>query len=198
MALRLEDKKVLVAEVKTVAESAHSAVAAEYRGLTVGQMTTLRREARNSGVYLRVVKNTLARLALEGTDFECMKDELKGPLVLAFSTEDPGAAARVIKAFAKANDKLVTRIVAIGGRFIPPPISTGSPTCRRWTRPGQCCSACSRRPLLSWFAPSTSPRRSLPACSPRGATSSRRPEAGLHINHRVTPYYRSTGNGCFA
>jgi large subunit ribosomal protein L10 len=120
MALRLEDKKTLVAEVKTVAETAHSAIAAEYRGLTVGQMTTLRKDARESGVYLRVVKNTLARLALEGTDFECMKDGLKGPLVLAFSTEDPGAAARVIKAFTKANDKLVTRIIAIGGQVYPP------------------------------------------------------------------------------
>ncbi len=119
MALRLEDKKALVAEVNSVAASAHSAIAAEYRGLTVGQMTTLRREARESGVYLRVVKNTLARLALQGTDFECMKDALKGPLVLAFSTEDPGAAARVVKAFAKANDKLVTRIVAIGGQLYP-------------------------------------------------------------------------------
>jgi large subunit ribosomal protein L10 len=120
MALRLEDKKALVAEVKQVAGSAHSAVAAEYRGLTVSQMTTLRRQARESGVYLRVVKNTLARLALEGTDFECMKDGLKGPLVLAFSTEDPGSAARVIKAFAKDNDKLVARIVAIGGQVYPP------------------------------------------------------------------------------
>lgn len=120
MALRLEDKKALVAEVKAVAETAHSAVAAEYRGLSVGQMTNLRREARGAGVYLRVVKNTLARRAIEGTDFECMKDELTGPLVLAFSQEDPGAAARVIKAFAKTNDRLVTRIVSIGGQLLPP------------------------------------------------------------------------------
>jgi len=105
MALRLEDKKALVAEVKTVAESAHSAVAAEYRGLTVGQMTALRKEAREKGVYLRVVKNTLARLALEGTDFECMKDGLKGPLVLAFSVEDPGSAARVVKAAVRNLDR---------------------------------------------------------------------------------------------
>lgn len=120
MALRLEDKKALVAEVKTVAETAQSAIAAEYRGLSVGQMTALRKEARDAGVYLRVVKNTLARRALEGTDFECMKDGLTGPLVLAFSTEDPGSAARVIKAFAKGNDKLVTRIIAIGGQMYPP------------------------------------------------------------------------------
>ncbi|MEJ2515882.1 MAG: 50S ribosomal protein L10 [Gammaproteobacteria bacterium] len=119
MALRLEDKKALVAEVKAVAESAHSAVAAEYRGLSVSQMTDLRREARNSGVYLRVVKNTLARRALEGTDFECMKDELSGPLVLAFSQEDPGSAARVVKAFAKDNEQLVTRMVSIGGQVLP-------------------------------------------------------------------------------
>jgi large subunit ribosomal protein L10 len=120
MALRLEDKKALVAEVKTVAETAQSAIAAEYRGLSVGQMTALRKEARDAGVYLRVVKNTLARRALEGTDFDCMKDGLTGPLVLAFSTEDPGSAARVIKAFAKGNDKLVTRIIAIGGQMYPP------------------------------------------------------------------------------
>jgi large subunit ribosomal protein L10 len=119
MALRLEDKKALVAEVKAVAETAHSAVAAEYRGLSVGQMTNLRKEARSAGVYLRVVKNTLARRALEGTDFECMKDELTGPLVLAFSQEDPGAAARVFKAFAKGNDRLVTRVLSIGGHLLP-------------------------------------------------------------------------------
>jgi large subunit ribosomal protein L10 len=119
MALRLEDKKALVAEVKAVAETAHSAVAAEYRGLSVGQMTNLRKEARSAGVYLRVVKNTLARRALEGTDFECMKDELTGPLVLAFSQEDPGAAARVFKAFAKGNDRLVTRVLSIGGQLLP-------------------------------------------------------------------------------
>jgi len=119
MALRLEDKKALVAEVKAVAQTAHSAVAAEYRGLSVGQMTNLRKEARGAGVYLRVVKNTLARRALEGTDFECMKDELTGPLVLAFSQEDPGAAARVFKAFAKGNDRLVTRVLSIGGQLLP-------------------------------------------------------------------------------
>jgi large subunit ribosomal protein L10 len=119
MPLRLEDKKVLVAEVNSVAAEAHSAVAAEYSGLTVEQMTTLRKEARNAGVYLRVVKNTLARRALEGTDFECMKDGLKGPLILGFSQEDPGAAARVFRNFAKDNDKLVTQLVSIGGTALP-------------------------------------------------------------------------------
>ncbi|MGD1976235.1 MAG: 50S ribosomal protein L10 [Gammaproteobacteria bacterium] len=119
MALRLEDKKALVAEVAQVAASAHSAVAAEYRGLTVSEMTELRKQAREGGVYLRVVKNTLARRAVEGTDFECMQEGLQGPLVLAFSQEDPGAAARVVKAFAKDHDKLVAKLIAIGGAVLP-------------------------------------------------------------------------------
>ena len=120
MALNREQKEAIVAEVANVAGSAYSAIAAEYRGLTVSQMTELRRQARNGGVYLRVVKNTLARLALKGTEFECMEDELTGPLVLAFSQEDPGAAARVIKDFAKTNDKLVVRVLAIGGKVLGP------------------------------------------------------------------------------
>ena len=107
MALRLDDKKALVAEVAEVAAKAQSVVAAEYRGLTVTQMTNLRSKARSSGVYLRVVKNTLARKAIAGTQFECVGKSLKGPLILAFSKDDPGAAARLVKAFAKDNDKLV-------------------------------------------------------------------------------------------
>jgi len=118
MALNLNDKKAIVAEVAEVAGGAFSAIAAEYAGLSVGQMTELRLKARESGVYLRVVKNTLARRALEGTDFECMNDALTGPLVLAFSQEDPGAAARVIKDFAKDNDKLEVKLVSIGGKLL--------------------------------------------------------------------------------
>lgn len=117
MALNLEDKKTLVAEVSKVAATALSVVAAEYRGLTVSQMTDLRLKARTAGVYVRVVKNTLARKAIAGTSFECMSAVLKGPLVLAFSKDDPGAAARVVKAFAKDNDKLVTTAVSIGGQL---------------------------------------------------------------------------------
>jgi large subunit ribosomal protein L10 len=117
MALSIEAKKAMVAEVSSVAAEAQSAVAAEYRGLTVGQMTALRVAARNSGVYLKVVKNTLARRAVEGTSFECMQASFKGPLVLAFSREDPGAAARVVKAFAKDNDKLVTVALSVGGEL---------------------------------------------------------------------------------
>jgi large subunit ribosomal protein L10 len=118
MALNLEDKKALVAEVSAVAATALSVVAAEYRGLTVSQMTELRSKARLAGVYMRVVKNTLARKAMAGTSFECMSSVLKGPLVLAFSKDDPGAAARVVKAFAKDNDKLVTTAVSLGGQVL--------------------------------------------------------------------------------
>jgi large subunit ribosomal protein L10 len=118
MALRLDDKKALVAEVAAVAAKAQSVVAAEYRGLTVTQMTDLRTRARKSGVYLRVVKNTLARKAIAGTQFECVSKSLKGPLVLAFSKDDPGAAARLVKAFAKDHDKLVPTMVSLGGSML--------------------------------------------------------------------------------
>lgn len=122
MALRLDDKKAVVAEVAAIAAKAHSAIAAEYRGLTVHQLTKLRVQARESGVYIRVIKNTLARKAVEGTEFACMQDGLVGPLILAFSLEDPGAAARVIGAFAKEkeNDKLVPKLVAVGGKLYGP------------------------------------------------------------------------------
>lgn len=118
MALNIEAKKAIVAEVAEVAATALSAVAAEYRGLTVGQMTELRVKSREAGVYLRVIKNTLARRAVEGTEFECMQDGLTGPLVMAFSQEDPGAAARVISDFTKDNDKLVVRLVSVGGQLL--------------------------------------------------------------------------------
>jgi len=120
MALNLNDKKAIVAEVADVAANAYSAVAAQYIGLTVEDMTELRKKAREAGVYLRVVKNTLARRAVQGTDFECISEALVGPLVLAFSQEDPGAAARVIKDFAKENDKLEVKIVSIGGKLLAP------------------------------------------------------------------------------
>lgn len=118
MALTFAEKEAIVAEVAEVARSAYSAIGAEYRGLTVEQMTALRVEARKAGVYVRVVKNNLAKRALEDTDFACMRDGLKGPLVLAFSQEDPGSAARVAEAFAKANDKFEVKLVSIGGRLL--------------------------------------------------------------------------------
>ena len=119
MALTLEDKKKIVSEVATVAAEAHSAVAAEYRGLTVDEMTEMRVKARESGVYLRVVKNNLAKLAVVDTEFECMTESFSGPLVLAFSQEDPGSAARLIEAFAKGHDKLVVKSLAVGGELYP-------------------------------------------------------------------------------
>ena len=118
MALRLDDKKALVAEVNEVAQTAQSVVAAEYRGLSVSKLTELRAKARASRVYVRVVKNTLARRAVAGTQFECVGDKLKGPLILAFSQDDPGAAARLIKGFAKDNDKLVPTLVSLGGTVL--------------------------------------------------------------------------------
>ncbi len=118
MALRLEDKKAFVKEVSAVAGDSLSAVAAEYRGLSVAEMTELRREARNAGVYMRVVKNTLARRAVEGTEFECMTDTLKGPILLAFAKEDPGAAARVIKDFAKEHEALKAVSLSVGGQLM--------------------------------------------------------------------------------
>ena len=119
MALRLEDKKALVKEVNAVAGDSVTAVAAEYRGLTVAEMTALRKEARDAGVYMRVVKNTLARRAVEGTDFECMQDTLKGPILLAFAKDDPGAAARVIKNFAKEHNALQAVSLSAGGQLLP-------------------------------------------------------------------------------
>ncbi len=115
MALNLDSKKVVVDEVAQYAKKAYSAVAAEYRGLSVAELTELRVTARETGVYLRVVKNSLAKRAIAGTEFECMQDGLVGPLILAFSMEDPGSAARLINNFAKTNDKLIAKVVAFDG-----------------------------------------------------------------------------------
>lgn len=119
MALTFSKKQEVVAQVNAVASEALSAIGAEYRGLTVEQLTRLRVEAHGAGVYLRVVKNSLAKRALEGTEFECMNDSMSGPLVLAFSMEDPGAAARIIKDFTKENDKLVVKMLSVGGDLLP-------------------------------------------------------------------------------
>ena len=116
MALNLDSKKVVVEEVAAHAAKAHSAVAAEYRGLTVTELTELRKTARETGVYLRVVKNTLARRAVAGTEFESMQERLVGPLLLAFSMEEPGSAGRLISDFAKTHDKLIAKIVTINGQ----------------------------------------------------------------------------------
>ena len=119
MALKLTQKQDVVAEVAEVAAKAHSLIAAEYAGTTVSQMTAMRKKARESGVYLKVVKNTLASRAVAGTEYECVKDALVGPLLYAFSQEDPGAAGRLIKEFSKGNDKLQAKVVAVGGQQYP-------------------------------------------------------------------------------
>ena len=119
MALNLSQKHEVVAELAEVAAKAHSLIAVEYAGTTVEQMTAMRKKARESGVYLRVVKNTLASRAVAGTEFEVVKDALVGPLLYAFSTEEPGAAGRLIKEFAKGNDKLQAKIVSVEGKLLP-------------------------------------------------------------------------------
>jgi large subunit ribosomal protein L10 len=119
MPLNLEQKKELVAELADVAQKAQSLVAAEYAGITVEKMTELRAKARQSGVYLKVAKNTLVRRAVAETDYQCVQDALTGPLLYAFSKEDPGAAARLIKDFAKGNQQIKPRLVAMGGQMYP-------------------------------------------------------------------------------
>ena len=118
MSLNLEQKKVIVGEIAEVASQAPSAIAAEYIGLSVADMTVLRQKAREAGIYLRVVRNTLARRALEDTKFDCMRDELVGPLLLAFSNEEPGSAAKVIRDFAKDNERLVAKLVSLDGKLL--------------------------------------------------------------------------------
>lgn len=119
MALTFAQKKEVVAELANVAANAQSLVVADYAGLTVAQLTELRRMARADGVYVRVAKNSLVRRAVEGTEYECITDALVGPLLYAFSTEDPGAAGRLVKEFSKANAKLEPRMVAVGGEMYP-------------------------------------------------------------------------------
>jgi len=107
-----------VAEVAAIAATAPAAIAAEYTGLNVAKMTALRRSAREAGIYLRVVRNTLARRAFEGTQFDCMSSTLSGPLLLAFSNAEPGSAAKVIRDFAQDNEQLVVRLIALDGRLL--------------------------------------------------------------------------------
>lgn len=118
MAIRLEDKKQIVSEVNAAATSAMSAVLADYRGVTVGDLTELRKNARENNVYLRVVRNTLLKRAVVDTEFECIQEVLVGPTILAFSQEDPGAAARVLKDFAKENDDFEIKALAVGGKLL--------------------------------------------------------------------------------
>jgi large subunit ribosomal protein L10 len=118
MALNLAGKKAIVDEISQVAKSSVSAIAAEYRGLTVGQMTQLRTNARKAGVFIKVVRNTLVRRAVDGTDFECLKDHMTGPLILAFSQNEPGAAAKLFSDFSKTSDKFQIKLIALGGKLL--------------------------------------------------------------------------------
>lgn len=119
MAMSFEAKKAMVAEVNEVASRAYSAVLAEYRGLTAGQMDQLRLNARKGGAYLKVIKNNLAKLALADTDYECMKEAFTGPVILGFSLEDPGSAARVISEFRKSNEALRVTAISFSGQLLP-------------------------------------------------------------------------------
>ena len=118
MAIGLEDKKAIVAEVNETATSALSLVIADARGVTVANMTALRQSARDNAVVLRVVRNTLARRALTGTDFECASEALVGPSLLGFSMEDPGAAARLFKEFAKEQKNFEVKALAVSGQML--------------------------------------------------------------------------------
>ena len=118
MAIRLEDKQQIVSEVNQAASSALSAVLADYRGVSVEDMTALRKNARENNVYLRVVRNTLLKRAVADTEFECIQGVLVGPTILAFSQEDPGAAARVLKDFAKENDDFEIKALSVGGQLM--------------------------------------------------------------------------------
>ena len=120
MGLSLDAKKAIVEEVNSVAATAPSAIAAEYIGLTVTELTELRNAAREAGVYLKVVRNTLARRALENTQFECMRDNLVGPLLLVFSNDEPGSAAKVVRNFAKGNEKLEVKLISLDGNLLEP------------------------------------------------------------------------------
>ena len=118
MAIRLEDKQQIVSEVNQAASSALSAVLADYRGVSVEDMTALRKNARENKVYLRVVRNTLLKRAVADTEFECIQEVLVGPTILAFSQEDPGAAARVLKDFSKENDDFEIKALSVGGQLM--------------------------------------------------------------------------------
>lgn len=118
MAIGLEDKKAIVASVNETANNALSLVVADSRGVSVSDITGLRKAARENKVELRVVRNTLARKALEGTEFECATESFVGPSLLAFSMEDPGAAARLFKDFAKDNEDFEVKALAVGGQMM--------------------------------------------------------------------------------
>lgn len=128
MALGLNDKKAIVAEVQEAASGALSAVVADSRGVTVDAMTALRKEAREAGVWMKVVRNTLAKRAIEGTEVECLTDVLTGPSLIAISKEHPGAAARIFKNFAKENEEFELKAAAFEGEIVDVNMLASLPT----------------------------------------------------------------------
>jgi large subunit ribosomal protein L10 len=128
VALGLNDKKAIVAEVQEAASGALSAVVADSRGVTVDAMTALRKEARENGVWMKVVRNTLAKRAIEGTEVECIKDVLTGPSLIAISKEHPGAAARIFKNFAKENEDFELKAAAFEGEIVDVNMLASLPT----------------------------------------------------------------------
>lgn len=119
MALNLEQKKEIVAELSDLAQKTISAVVADYRGLKVSEMSALRKTARDAGVIMRVYRNTLVRRAFKETPYACLDRVLTGPIVLFFSQEEPGAAARLIEKFIKEHEQLEVKALALGGELLP-------------------------------------------------------------------------------
>ena len=119
MPIGLKEKQAIVAEVNETAQAALSAVMADYRGVTVDAMTQLRKSARESGVQVHVIRNTLAKRAFEGTELECMNEALTGPCIVAFAMEDPGASARLFKDFAKEQEAFEIKALSVGGKLLP-------------------------------------------------------------------------------
>ena len=128
MALNLDGKKAVVAEVQEAAKSALSAVVADARGVSVTDITNLRKEARDAGVWMKVVRNTLVKRAVEGTDFECLSDVFVGPTLIAFSSEHPGAGARIFKDFAKKNEKFELKSASFEGNVVDVELLASLPT----------------------------------------------------------------------
>lgn len=128
MALNLDGKKAVVAEVQEAAKGALSAVVVDARGVSVTDITNLRKEARDNGVWMKVVRNTLAKLAVKGTDFECLSDAFVGPTLIAFSNEHPGAGARIFKDFAKKNEKFELKTASFEGSVVAVDVLASLPT----------------------------------------------------------------------
>lgn len=120
MVIKLDKKKAIVAELAEIVSKAVFAIAADYRGLTVSEMTELRTKARKIGVVMRVYRNTLARRAIEGTAFACLTEALVGPIVLLFSIDEPSATAKLLRDFIKVHDNLQVRVLVLDGKLLSP------------------------------------------------------------------------------